>query len=85
MVYALFALFLDVLMIPFLRASTSLENTVKTDLSEMLLLGLLNNLGFIVLVGDVFLFCVLPVRARGTDRVAGAIKVVVIGDSGVPG
>jgi len=31
MVYGEFALFFDALMIPFLRDSTSLENTVRTD------------------------------------------------------
>ncbi len=35
MVYGLFALFLDILMIPFLRDSTSLENTVISDASEI--------------------------------------------------
>ena len=84
--YGLFALFLDVLMIPFLRDSTSLENTVKTDLSKMSLLTLLNSRDVIVLVGDVFLvYRVLPALARGADRVAGPIKVLVIGDSRVPG
>ena len=34
MVYGVFALFLDVLIMPFLRDSMSLENTVKTELSE---------------------------------------------------
>ena len=34
MVYGVFALFLDVLMIPFLRDSMSLEIIVETDLSE---------------------------------------------------
>ncbi len=34
-VYGLFALFFDTLMIPFLRDTTSLENTVLTDPSEM--------------------------------------------------
>ena len=36
MVYGLFALFFDVLMIPFLRDSTSLENTIKDPYIEML-------------------------------------------------
>jgi len=34
MVYGLFAPFFDVLMIPFLRDPTSVENTVITDASE---------------------------------------------------
>jgi hypothetical protein len=34
MVYGVFALFLDVLMVPFLRDSTSLEDNVKIDLPE---------------------------------------------------
>ena len=35
MVYGLYALFFDVLTIPFLRDSKSLEDTVLTDASEM--------------------------------------------------
>ena len=36
MVYGAFALFFDVLMIPFLRDSTSLENTVGSHGTKML-------------------------------------------------
>jgi hypothetical protein len=88
MVYGLFAVFLDVLMIPFLRDSTSLENTVKTDQSGMSLLNLLGSRGviFFVGVGNVFIACHdIPARARDGQRgdalVAGAINVVVIGDT----
>ncbi len=48
MVYGLFALFFDVLIIPFLRDSTSLEDTVIFDASEMslwtyLIVGMLSS------------------------------------------
>ena len=47
-VYGLFALFFDILIIPFLRDSTSLENTVIFDASEMplwtyLIVGMLSS------------------------------------------
>jgi len=84
MVYGLSVLLLDVLMIPFLRDSTSLENTVKNDLSGMSLLTLLDSLGVILLIGDNNVFVVrrvIPAQAIGAGVGAGAIKVVVIGRS----